>query len=76
MENSFIKISTDEQNRKHLITTNTVTIPSHHICIVPLKTINQTVNKKFPSKALLEIEANPFLTIEKPELILIPTYKN
>ena len=46
-----LQISTDEQNeteqKLHLITTNTVTIPPQHISLVPLKTINQAINTKF-----------------------------
>ena len=72
-----LKISTDEPNETDqkicLLTTNTVTIPPHHISLVPLKATNQTMNTKFPSEASLEIEENPFLTIEQPELLLIPT---
>ena len=71
-----LTISTDEQNETEqklcLITTNTVTIPPHHVSVVPLKAINQEMNTKFPSEALLEIEENPFPTIEQPELVLIP----
>ena len=72
-----LKISTDEQNETEpkicLIITTTVTIPPHHISFVPLKVINQAINTRFPSEALLEIEENPFLTIEQPELVLMPT---
>ena len=77
MENSFIKISADEQNETEQkicsITTNTVTIPPFYISLVPFKAINQVINIKFPSEPLLEIEENPFLTIEQPKLVLIPT---
>ena len=69
-----LKISTDEHNETEqklcLITTNTVTIPPQHISLVPLKANNQAINTKFPSEALLEIEENPFLTIEQPELVV------
>ena len=62
------------QNQKiHLITTTTVTIPPLHISLVPLKAINQVINTEFPSEALLEIEENPFLTIEQPKLVFMPT---
>ena len=60
------------EQKIHLITTNTVTILPHHISFVPLEAINQVINIKFPSEALLEIEENPFLTIEQPELVLMP----
>ena len=76
LDNSFIKISTDEQKETkqkiHLKNTVPVTIPPHHISLVPLKAIIQAINTKFPSEALLEIEENPFLTIEQPELVLMP----
>ena len=69
-----LKISTDEQNNTeqnlHLITTNTVTIPPYHISLFPLKAINQAINTKIQSGALLEIDENPFLTIEQPEMVL------
>ena len=72
-----LKISTDEQNETDkkipLIATATVTIPPHHLSLVSLKAINQVINTKFTSKALLEIEENPFLTIEQPELVLMST---
>ena len=48
-----LKISTDEQSEMeqkiHLITTNTVTMPLHHISLIPLKAINQAINTKFSS---------------------------
>ena len=64
MDDSFAKLSTEQQNETeekiHLITNNTVTIPPHHISLVPLKAINQTINTKFPSEALLEKEDTNF----------------
>ena len=56
----------------HLITTTTVTIPPNHISLAPVKANIQVINTKFPSEALLEIEENPFLTIEGPGLFLMP----
>ena len=47
------------QNRKCLITSNTVTIPPHLISIVPWKAIYPAISTKFPSEALLDIEENP-----------------
>ena len=62
-----LKISTVEQNETehkiHLIASNTITIPHHHVFLIPLKAINQTINTKFSSEALLKIEENSFLTI-------------
>ena len=47
---ALLKILTDGQNeiepKAYLITTTRVTIPTHHISLVPLKTINQAVNVK------------------------------
>ena len=75
-----LKISTSKQNeteqKLHSITTNTVTILPHHISLVPLKAINQAKNTKFPSEALFKIKEDPFLTIEQPGLVLIPTLQN
>ena len=77
INNSFIKISTDEQNeteqRIHLIIIKTVTVPPHHISLVPQKAINQAISTEFPSEALLEIEENPFLTITKQFLTINKT---
>ena len=62
------------QNIKiHLITMTTVTILPYHIPLVPLTAVNLTTNTRFWSGALLEIKENPFLTIEKSELVLIST---
>ena len=58
-----LKISTDKQNeaeqRLCLITKNTITIPPYHISPVPLKAINQAINTKIKSEALLEIGIKP-----------------
>ena len=71
-----LNISTDDQNetdqKLHLITTNTVTIPPHHASFGPIKAINQTINTLF-IWSILDIEASPFLTTEQSELILILT---
>ena len=61
------------ESKTCLIKTTTVTIPPHHVSIVSLKAINQVIDAKFTSEALLEIEENPFLTIEQPKLVLVPT---
>ena len=47
--------------------------PSHHISPVQLKAINQAISTKFLSETPLEIEENPILTIEQPELVLMLT---
>ena len=51
---ALLKISTDEQNdteqKLYLVTTNTVTIPSHYISLVPFKAINQAINTKIQSE--------------------------
>ena len=60
------------EQKLHLIATNTVTIPPHHISLVSLKAINYAINTKFLSEPLLQIEENPFLTIEQAELVLTP----
>ena len=50
---------------------------SHHTTlshfVVPLKGINQVINTKLQSEALLEIVKKPFLAIEQLEFVLIPT---
>ena len=55
----------------HLRANTTVT--PHHVPIVPLKAISQAINEKLTSETLLEIEKNPFLTIELSKLGLVPT---
>ena len=78
MDNNLIKISMNgqteiESKTHHLNTMITVTIPAHHISIVPLKAINQAININCTSETLLEIEENPFLMIEQSELVIEPT---
>ena len=69
-----LKLSADETEQKLcLITTNTDTIIPYHISIVPLKVVNQARNTNIQPDALIKIEENPFLTIEQPKLVLIPT---
>ena len=57
----------------HLITNNTVTIPPYHISIPLLKAINNTTNNNIKHNGLIQIEENPFLAIEQPDLVLIST---
>ena len=66
----------ETEQKLHLVTTKTVTIPSHHVSFVSLKAIDQPIDIKFPSVSLLEIEENKFLIIEQPELVLITTVQN
>ena len=56
---------TDEQEKNGvicLITQHTVTLPPHHMSIVPLTPINYTANMH--TNILIEIEENPFFSIE------------
>ena len=63
----------NEMDKKlHLITNNAVTILPYDTSTAPLKAIKQAINNNFTPNGLIEIEVNPFLTIEQPELILIP----
>ena len=75
MNKNLLEILAGKQNeteqKLHLMTSNTVTIPHNHISIVPIKAIKQLINNNFKPNDLIEIEANPFLTTEQ-ELILIP----
>ena len=70
-----LEILTGKQNetdeKLHLITSNTVTIPPYHISIAPLKAIKQATNDNFKPNDLIETEVNLFLAIEQPDLILI-----
>ena len=47
------------KEKMHVVTTHTVTLPPHHISIVPLTPINHTEN--IQTNTLPEMEANPFL---------------
>ena len=73
MKTMFGNRSNETEQKLHLITTNTVTIPPYDISLLPLKALNQAINTKTKAEALLEIEENSFLTIEQLELLLIPT---
>ena len=55
-----------------LITNNTVTIPSCHIFITPLKAINHVVSNNIKPNNLIEIEETPFLVIEQLDIVLTP----
>ena len=55
------------------MTNYTVTVPPSHISIVPLKSINHALNSNIKPNTLVEIEGNPFLSIEQPDLIKIPS---
>ena len=54
-----------------LITNNAVTIPPYHTSTAPLKAINHVTNNNIKPNTLMEIEENPFLAIEEPDLILL-----
>ena len=56
----------------HLMTNHTVTILPYHISIIPVKSINHALSSNIKSNTLIEIEENPFLSIEQPDLIMIP----
>ena len=60
----------------HLITNNTITIPLYHISIAPLKAINHVINNNSKPNTLIEIEENPFLATEQPDLVLTPILQN
>ena len=47
-------------------------MPPYHISIGPLKAINHVINNNIKPNILREIEENPFLAIEQPDLVLIP----
>ena len=53
-----------------LITNSNYT--THHISIAPLKAFNHAISNSIKSNTLIEIEENPFLAIEQPDLVLIP----
>ena len=62
----------ETDQKLHLITSNTITMPPYQSSIAPLKAIKQVINNNFKLDDLIEIEVNPFLTMEQPELILTP----
>ena len=53
------------------MTKSTVTLQPHHISVVPLISINDP--NKIHTDTLLEVEENPFFTIEQPNITIIPT---
>ena len=53
-------------------TSNTVTIPPYHIPIAPLKAIIHVISNNIKPNTLIDIQENPFLTIEQPDLVVIP----
>ena len=53
-----------------IITKSTVTLPQHHISIVLLTSINYS--NKIHTDTLLEMEDNPFFTIEQTNVTIIP----
>ena len=56
----------------HLMTNNTFTIPLYHISIAPLKAIYHAICNKFKPNIIIEIEENHFLAIEQLDIVLIP----
>ena len=59
-----------EKGKKiHVITKSTVTLPPHHISIIPLTPTDYP--HKIHTDTLLEMEENPFFTIEQPDITII-----
>ena len=54
-----------KSHRTCLVTNHTVTIPLYHISIILSKPVNCTFGIKLQPNTFLEIEANPFLSIEQ-----------
>ena len=54
----------------HVVTKHTATLPPHHISIVPLSPINYTEN--IQTNTLLDMEENPFFLIEQSNITIIP----
>ena len=48
-----------------------VTAPHYHISIIPLKPVNNTFVSNLQPNTLLEIEENPFLSIEQANITII-----
>ena len=55
-----------------LMANHTAPIPPYNIFINPLKSINHAVSSNIKPNALIEIEETPFLSIKKPDLIIMP----
>ena len=53
-----------------VVTQHTVTLPPYHISIVPLMAINYAANMH--TNTLIEIDDNPFFSIEQPNITIIP----
>ena len=55
-----------------LMTSHTVTIPPYHISIVPFKSVHHALSSNIKPNTLIEVEENPFLSIEQLDMIIIP----
>ena len=65
-----LTIEQERDEKIHIVTKTTVTLPPHQITIVPLTPINYP--DKIHAHTLLEIEENPFFSIEQPNITIIP----
>ena len=62
----------DTHQKLYLISSNTAALSSCHISIDPLKAINHAISNNLKLNTLIEIEENPSLAIEQPDLVIIP----
>ena len=71
-----LETSLDEKQvidkRTCIVANHTVTIPCYHMSVTPLKQVNYTCDTNLNSNTLLEIEESPFLSIEQPNMMIIP----
>ena len=54
-----------------MVTKHTGALPPYHISIIPFIAIHH--REIMPTNTLLEIEENPFFSIEQPNITIIPT---
>ena len=61
-----------KDERTHLVTNHKATVLPYYISIIPLKPVNHTLGTNLWPNTLLEIEENPFLSIEQLNITIIP----
>ena len=57
------------------MTNHIVTIQPYCISIIPLKSVNHSLRHNIKPSTIIEIEENPFLSIEQPDMIIIPKFQ-
>ena len=59
-------------DRIHLVTSHSVIVLPYNISIIMLKLVNHTFGINLQPNTLFEIEENPILSIEQPNITVVP----